>query len=193
MRRAIAGFAFALASASAGAQLAVPEAGGRLVAKHNCRACHSIGGEGGAVGPDLNQVTLRRDTAWLMRWLENPSVLKPGTLMPAFAWELGERDAVIAYLRTFATPVDKTKLLARRGAKAGRALIEAYQCFACHKVAEHPGRAIYPDLTNVGQRRDRAWERRWLAAPEAVIPGTFMPNFGLSSEEIEAIVSYLYP
>lgn len=168
--------------------------GSKLVDKYACRSCHTIGDEGGLVGPNLNQVTIRRDEEWLLRWLSDPSAIKPGTLMPKFVWADGEREAVIAYLLEFAMPVDKQAILDRdgKGPKAGEALIKAYQCFACHKVAGENGRMLFPDLTTVKFRRNESWEKRWLKDPQAVLPGTFMPNFHLSKEEIDAITQYLY-
>ncbi|HXF78856.1 MAG TPA: multicopper oxidase domain-containing protein [Usitatibacter sp.] len=44
---------------------------GKLSFESKCLACHSIGG-GDKVGPDLYQVTKRRDAAWIARWLKNP-------------------------------------------------------------------------------------------------------------------------
>jgi nitrite reductase (NO-forming) len=49
---------------------------GKLSFESKCLACHSIGG-GDRLGPDLHQVTKRRDMAWLARWLKDPeSMLK---------------------------------------------------------------------------------------------------------------------
>ncbi len=42
--------------------------------RQNCAACHSIGG-GPRVGPDLKDVSTRRDRAWLSRFLENPKAV----------------------------------------------------------------------------------------------------------------------
>lgn len=39
---------------------------------HNCAMCHTIGG-GHLIGPDLEGVTKRKDRAWLVRFLQNPS------------------------------------------------------------------------------------------------------------------------
>jgi nitrite reductase (NO-forming) len=44
---------------------------GKLSFDSKCLACHSIGG-GDKLGPDVYQVTKRRDRAWLTRWLKNP-------------------------------------------------------------------------------------------------------------------------
>lgn len=44
---------------------------GKLSFETKCLACHTIGG-GDRLGPDLHQVTTRRDERWLRRWLKNP-------------------------------------------------------------------------------------------------------------------------
>jgi nitrite reductase (NO-forming) len=44
---------------------------GKLSFESKCLACHSIAG-GDKLGPDLHQVTKRRDNAWLTRWLKDP-------------------------------------------------------------------------------------------------------------------------
>lgn len=42
--------------------------------KQNCVSCHTIGG-GRLTGPDLKDVTVRRDHAWLLRYMPNPKAL----------------------------------------------------------------------------------------------------------------------
>lgn len=42
--------------------------------KQNCMSCHTIGG-GRLTGPDLKDVTARRDHAWLLRYMPNPKAL----------------------------------------------------------------------------------------------------------------------
>jgi nitrite reductase (NO-forming) len=44
---------------------------GKLSFESKCLACHSIAG-GDKLGPDLHQVTRRRDAAWLGKWLKDP-------------------------------------------------------------------------------------------------------------------------
>jgi nitrite reductase (NO-forming) len=44
---------------------------GKLAFESKCLACHSIAG-GDKLGPDLHQVTKRRDAAWLVRWMKDP-------------------------------------------------------------------------------------------------------------------------
>lgn len=42
--------------------------------KQNCVSCHTIGG-GRLTGPDLKDVTARRDHAWLLRYMPNPKAM----------------------------------------------------------------------------------------------------------------------
>ena len=42
--------------------------------QQNCTSCHTIGG-GRLVGPDLKDVTQRKDRAWLGRFLQNPKAM----------------------------------------------------------------------------------------------------------------------
>jgi len=39
--------------------------------KQNCANCHTVGG-GRLAGPDLKDVTQRRDKQWLVRWIQDP-------------------------------------------------------------------------------------------------------------------------
>jgi nitric oxide reductase subunit C len=57
-----------------------------------CIACHSLGGQGGMVGPALDDVGSRRDYNNLVVWLTDPQQVKPGTLMPRLP--LSEADIV---------------------------------------------------------------------------------------------------
>ncbi|CAN5344949.1 hypothetical protein BH09MYX1_BH09MYX1_06290 [soil metagenome] len=47
-----------------------------------CIACHSLGGQGGNVGPALDQVGDRHDAEYIKAWLHDPSAVKPGAKMP---------------------------------------------------------------------------------------------------------------
>ena len=42
--------------------------------KQNCMSCHTIGG-GRLTGPDLKNVTQRKDRAWLVQYMQNPKAM----------------------------------------------------------------------------------------------------------------------
>lgn len=76
------------------------------------------------------------------------------------------------------------------------------QCIACHSiqgVTESP-RNIGPDLTHFASRETFAGSMfqlneanlaAWIDDPPAVKPGSLMPDYNLSPEEIDAVVAYL--
>lgn len=99
----IIGIGAALALLVAGA-LAVasgePDAarGARLFYTHGCHGCHTIGGTGTPIGPDLSRVGLRRSQAWLARWLTDPAWERPGAHMPKLEIEPADIVALAAFL-----------------------------------------------------------------------------------------------
>ncbi len=84
----------------------------------------------------------------------------------------------------------------------GRMLLVQYRCGSCHTIPGVPGahgRVAQPLA---------AWSRRsyiagrlanhpdvlarWIAAPQALVPGTMMPRMGASPEEAQAMAAYLF-
>lgn len=75
-------------------------------------------------------------------------------------------------------------------------------CIACHSikgVTEAP-RNVGPDLTHFASRKtfagalfdlDEQNLRAWIEDPPAVKPGSLMPDYNLSPEEVDAVVEYL--
>ncbi|MFI5347592.1 MAG: c-type cytochrome [Elusimicrobiota bacterium] len=77
-----------------------PVAGKAYFGQVGCVTCHRVGGEGGAVGPDLTTVGFRHSPAWLDQWLRNPAAWNPGTLMPNKQLSPAARSAIVSYLAT---------------------------------------------------------------------------------------------
>lgn len=86
-------------------------------------------------------------------------------------------------------------------AEQGKALIASH-CVACHTV---PGVAaakgkVGPPLTGIARREiiagkyqnNRANLERWIMHPQAMLPGTAMPDMGLNERQAHAIADYLY-
>jgi mono/diheme cytochrome c family protein len=85
------------------AQLA--EVGKRLYAnKYGCNGCHSVGGEGGKVGPALDRAGFRLNGTWIYRWVKYPQAMKPETRMPALGLSDADAKAVTMYLGTLRAP-----------------------------------------------------------------------------------------
>jgi len=83
--------------------------GRRIFEQTSCVNCHAVAGTSarGRFGPDLTHLMSREtlasgaapnDRASLRRWLENPSAIKPGALMPPMGLASDELDAMTDYL-----------------------------------------------------------------------------------------------
>jgi mono/diheme cytochrome c family protein len=68
--------------------------------KYQCQACHTIGGTGGYVGPNLNNAGNWLTPAWIAAWLRNPQALQADTIEPRRNFTDEEIRALTAYLMT---------------------------------------------------------------------------------------------
>lgn len=84
----------------------------------------------------------------------------------------------------------------------GQRLMAHYQCTACHAIPEVPGAVgdAGPPLDQFGLRSYIAGGipntadnlTRWLDNPQAVKPGSAMPDLGVSPEEARHMAAYLF-
>ena len=84
----------------------------------------------------------------------------------------------------------------------GRQLIVAYGCGACHHAPGVPGAvgAVGPSFDGFGTRafivgrlrNEPAGVIRWIRTPQAVRPGTLMPDLGVSEADAHDLAAYLY-
>ena len=84
----------------------------------------------------------------------------------------------------------------------GARLIQQYGCGGCHTVpgVDRADGLVGPPLTRFGARSYIAGElpnsednlRRWIRDPQAVEPGTAMPDLGVSEIDARDIAAYLF-
>lgn len=87
-------------------------------------------------------------------------------------------------------------------AMAGRKLIGNYGCGSCHVIPGIGGAngMVGPPLTHFAQRAFIAGQVtnnadflvRWITVPQAIEPGTAMPNLGVTEGQARSIAAYLY-
>jgi cytochrome c len=97
---------------------------------------------------------------------------------------------------------DTRQLVDGGDAERGAVAVEQYGCTSCHAVPGVPSveNGIGPSLDGFAERRYIAGQLpnrpeeliRWLLDPQAIEPGTAMPDTGLSEEEARDIAAYLY-
>jgi protein SCO1/2 len=126
-------------------------------------------------------------------WMRNSALDNPQFLATTIGNFLGWKSPTAEPSYAEARPLSMDK---------GQFLFQS-RCAACHTVGG--GDRLGPDLLGVTGRRERGWLARYLAQPEQVLAegdpiaaGLFrqynqvrMPNLGLGSEDVAALLSYL--
>lgn len=69
-----------------------------MVFSQTCVACHSLAGQGGAVGPTLDGVGERRDREYLTKWLHDPQSIKADSKMPKLALSEADIQELVEFL-----------------------------------------------------------------------------------------------
>ncbi|GJL53047.1 MAG: cytochrome b [Nitrospirales bacterium] len=72
----------------------------------------------------------------------------------------------------------------------GKILYQELDCAGCHRI-HGEGEATAPDLSYVGDIRDRDWLIRHFRDPQAVVPESEMPEYGLNEQELNDLTSYM--
>ena len=65
-----------------------------------CIACHTLGGQGGDVGPVLDNIGNVRDLDYFKKWLKDPVSVKPDAKMPTLPLSDEEISELAAFLST---------------------------------------------------------------------------------------------
>lgn len=183
----------------------------------NCMGCHTILGEGAYYAPELTRVVERRGETWMRIFLRDPEAMYPGRRrMVQYHFDEDEITDVIAFLGwigqidtngfppepDLVTKASVTSIAgsgsSRSGSADGTASASRVErpayfdsvCVACHAVGGRGGN-VGPALDGLASRMDPVTLDRWLADPQAVKPGTAMPNLGLSDEVRSELVAWL--
>jgi ubiquinol-cytochrome c reductase cytochrome b subunit len=73
----------------------------------------------------------------------------------------------------------------------GKEIYAKYGCSGCHRIHGEGG-AVGPDLSYVGDLRpEREWHLRHFRDPQSVSPGSIMPKFPLTEQELNDLTSYM--
>lgn len=182
-------------------------AGKILWEENNCMGCHTLLGEGAYYAPELTRVVERRGEAWIKVFIKDPQAMFPGKRkMIQYNFTDSQIDDLIAFLawvgridtNGFPAPPDlagANTAAPSRPPGAPDPHADAPQvfknlCVACHAVKGHGG-AVGPALDDVAARYNAASLDAWLKDPQAVKPGTAMPNLGLNDAQRQEITRWL--
>lgn len=186
-----------------------------LLRKYNCVGCHDIGrheahirriapyngGDNATLNtpPRLNDAGLRLNPAWLVGWLQHPSMVRHmqlsgdssgydlGLRMPNFGLTESEARTIAAFLAIYAkTPVSYSTppnlTLSQEEQDFAKAMIASEGCNSCHDYREDvdgyrvPGGKA-PNLGNAQERVRFQWVHGWLTDPDLIQPLNRMTRF----------------
>lgn len=181
------------------------ERGHAMLERYDCLSCHSLEGRGGTLRPgtaaDVGAPDLSYAGAsgyapdWYEKHLERRRNQAAGAWHDSFGTiPAVNRDAIDAFLDSRVGAPDLIK---------AKALFHSLGCRGCHKVAGVGG-DDGPDLTHAGERdpgrtdfthvdgeRTLAnWFAAHFRAPAVVVPGSQMPEMGLTDEQIDLLTLY---
>lgn len=191
-----------------------PAAGASLYGESFCASCHAVQNAagnlvGGDVGPELTRIGSKVKPDWLQGWVRNPRVYDPGTSMPHYRFT----DAQVATLSGFLLGKTDSDLLANvhldpatpEQIAHGKRLIADYGCASCHEIAgiKKPEN-FAPDLSRIGSKPVTQliflpgmehtipdYIAGKIKQPRAFSPGLKMPQYTLTTTQIEALTTAL--
>lgn len=200
--------------------------GAALVAER-CASCHNLTGPAprtfqGAMArkaPDLYYAGSKFNRAWLVAWLQSPTVIRRAgvmflnhivaeggkdriaeeTVKPCAANpSLAEAEAVADYLGTLKDPAMKTGVVdpakKLRKPRAFRLFAKQLPCIGCHRIKfgrRQMGGISGPDLTNAGERLNPDWIYARIENPQYWDPKTWMPRIEMSHKKRELLTLFL--
>ena len=108
-------------------------AGQRLFQQKGCISCHSVNGKGGAIGPALDDVGLRRKPDWIIQHFRDPQSVTPNSVMP----RLGFNESEIRALPDFVMGLHEHKVALSlpslmNPVERGHEVFRKYGCAGCH-------------------------------------------------------------
>jgi mono/diheme cytochrome c family protein len=160
--------------------------------EEKCGVCHNVlpGGEAKA-GPNLINTGRRHDKDWMLLHFKEPEKTSPGSAMAPVNLNTSQLNDLAASMAAL-TP-DNGDLISSTPdfAASGAALYQKNFCFACHAVNGVGGKTG-PVLNGLATRRTEAWTREHFSNPQKMSPGTPMPPYKFSNQDMDAMVSYLF-
>jgi cbb3-type cytochrome oxidase cytochrome c subunit len=185
--------------------------GQHLFQQKGCIGCHSVGGQGGKVGPALDDVGMRRAPEWMLQHFRDPQSVTPGSVMPKFGFSETEARALTEFLlhlkeRNLASSMPSFMNPVERGRESYR----KYGCAGCHgadakggvpnpnaKTAEQvPGLLRVADGYTKAELKSRIvkGQHEIIALdPGRTPPPLYMPAWGnvIKDAELDDLVAYL--
>ncbi|MBI2067820.1 MAG: c-type cytochrome [Deltaproteobacteria bacterium] len=191
-----------------------PVMGQQLFETVGCLGCHRMGEKGTGLASDLDRIGEKSSADWIYNWVQDPKLYNPEAKMPRLHLTPQEAAHITAYLVRQGKPLERdeqirTALHDPEKAKEGFLIVSRYGCYGCHVIQGfEKASKLSVDLSTIGRKAvyeldfgdsdvPRTWHD-WIAGklkdPQRYLTektSSVMPNFGLSDEEVHALVLFL--
>ncbi len=200
---------------------------GQALVSERCASCHDITGPAPSTfvgvlnrkAPDLFYAGTKFNRAWLVAWLQNPTIVRrAGVMFLNHITKEGGKDriteetvnscpadlsreqaeAAANYLMTLVDPAMETGVVdigkKLRKHKAYRLFTKQLPCIGCHRIKfgkRTMGGVSGPDLTNAGERLNPDWIYARIANPQYWDPKTWMPSIEMSHRKREMLTLFI--
>jgi mono/diheme cytochrome c family protein len=189
-------------------------AGASLYGQSFCASCHSAQNAagnlvGGDLAPELTRIGNKVKPEWLEAWLNSPHGYDPGTSMPRYRWTGQQVALVKAFLMSkadsdFLANVHLDTATAKQ-IMHGRLLVTEFGCAACHEIGgTKKPENFAPELSRIGskpvvqlvfipgmQHTLPDYIAGKIRQPRAIGPGSRMPEYAFTPEQIDALTTAL--
>ena len=178
-------------------------AGQLLLGELNCTSCHQADPALATAvqkkqAPVLDSVCSRVKPQYLLKFLNDPQTVKPGTTMPSVLAGIPEAErapiveALVHFLATTGKVVHTSPM--RQHVNRGDMLYHSIGCLACHDPRKDPMQPGLPTSIPIGtpsRKYTLPGLTQFLENPLAVRPGGRMPHLNLSPADARDIASFL--
>lgn len=178
-----------------------------MLARYGCVRCHAIKLPDGTTmtptdePPPLTDIAEKTSREWIYAWLKNPQNYSATSTMPNF--QLSDEDArdISAFLIANSGPLAPQPALISVNAEkaadpaAGASLYGQSFCASCHAIQNAAGNIVGgdlgPELTGVGSKVKPVWLQSWLRNPHHYAPGTSMPQYRWTDQQLALLTGFL--
>ncbi|MFP5228253.1 MAG: c-type cytochrome [Acidobacteriota bacterium] len=179
-----------------------------MLARYGCVRCHTVKLPDGSTltpadqPPPLTHIADKTTREWVYAWLRDPQSYSTSSTMPNFL--LSEADArdISAFLMANSVPLpgataqlSPVKAEASTDPTAGQSLYGESFCASCHAMQNAAGNLaggdLGPELTAIGTKVKPEWLRMWLRDPHTYDPGTAMPHYRWTEQQLTLLTGFL--
>jgi cbb3-type cytochrome oxidase cytochrome c subunit len=200
---------------------------GKTLVTERCASCHDTTGPAPQTyqdvldrkAPDLFYAGSKFNRAWLVEWLQNPTIIRrAGVMFLNHIADEGGKDMIVEktvkpcpanlnptqaetvadYLMTLEDSAMKSGVVEigkkLRKLKAYRLFTKQLPCIGCHRIKlgkREKGGISGPDLTKAGERLNPDWVYARIGNPQYWDPKTWMPKIEMSHRKREMLTLFI--